>query len=235
MQNLFTRVKSLSKRLYFQNKFHKNRNNPQQTWNIIRELITPISQKVKSTISILNTASGEISNPSAIVNEFNNSFVNIGTEIASSHQTNCCSTISITYLSNTLPSSIFLEPTSVSEIFNLIHTLNFKKSARDDEISTYILRISTETILPLLCNIFTYVYEFGVFPLCFKTAKVSPIFKTGNKTEKTNYRPISLFSCTSKVLEKTIKKQLPKFFEKQKVICENNSDFEKISLQNIRC
>ena len=122
--NLLTRVKSLSKRLCFQNKFHKNRNNPQQTWNTIRELITPISQIVKSTISILNTASGEITDPSAIANKFNNYFVNIGTEKASSHQTNCNSTISTKYLSNTRPLSIFLEPSSVSEIFNLIYTLN---------------------------------------------------------------------------------------------------------------
>ena len=108
--NLLTRVKSLSKRLYFQYKFHKNRNNSQQTRNTIRELITPIFQKVKSTISMLNTASGEITDPCVIANKFNNYFVNIGTEIASSHQTNCNSTISTKYLSNTLPSSIFLEP-----------------------------------------------------------------------------------------------------------------------------
>ena len=61
--NLLTRV-SLSKRLYFQYKFHKNQNNSQQTWNTIRELITPISQKVKSTISILKTTSGDITDPS---------------------------------------------------------------------------------------------------------------------------------------------------------------------------
>ena len=45
----------------------------------------------------------------------------------------------------------------------------------------YILRISAETISPLQCHLFTYVYEFGVFPSCFKTAKVTPIFKTENK------------------------------------------------------
>ena len=171
-------------------------------------MTTPISQKVKSTISILNTASGEITHPSAIANEFNNYFVNIGTKIASSHQTNCNSTISTKYLSNTLPSSIFLEPSSVSEIFNFIHTLNLKKGAGNDEILMYILRISAEIISPLLCHLFAYVYEFGVFPSCFKTAKVSPIFKTGNKTEKTNYRPISLLLCISKVLEKNYKKTI---------------------------
>ena len=106
--NLLTRVKSLSKRLYFQFKFHKNRNNLQQSWNTIREWITPIFQKVKSTISILKTTSGDIIDPNGIVNEFNNSFVNIGTEIASSHQTNCNSTISTEYFKNILPSSIFL-------------------------------------------------------------------------------------------------------------------------------
>ena len=120
-----------------------------------------------------------------------------------------------------------MKPPSISEIINLIHTLNLKKSAGDDEISTYILRISAETISPLLYHLFMYIYEFGVFPSCFKTAKVSPIFKTGNKTEKTNYSPISLLSCISKVLEKTIKKRLSKFFEKHKVICENQFGFRK--------
>ena len=84
-------------------------------------------RKNKINKSILNTASGEITDPSAIANEFNNYFVNIGTEIASSHQTNCNSTIATKYLSDTLPLSIFLEPPSVSKIFNLIHTLNLKK------------------------------------------------------------------------------------------------------------
>ena len=101
-----------------------------------------------------------------------------------------------------------MEPPSVSEIFNLIHSLDLKKSAGDDEISMYILRISAETISSLLCHLFTYLYEFGVFPSCFKTAKVSPIFKTGNKTEKTTYRPISLLSSISKVLEKNYKKTI---------------------------
>ena len=95
--NLLTRVKSLSKRLYFQYKFHKNQNNSQQTWNTIRELINPISQKVKSTISVLKTAFGDITDPSGIAYEFNNYFVYIGTEIASSHQTNCNLTISTEY------------------------------------------------------------------------------------------------------------------------------------------
>ena len=93
-------LKSLSNRLYFQYKFHKNRNNPQQTWNAICELITPIFQKVKSTISVLNTASGELIHPSAIANEFNNDLINISKEIASSHKTNRDSTKSTEYLLN---------------------------------------------------------------------------------------------------------------------------------------
>ena len=142
------------------------------------------SQKVKSTISILTTASGEITDPSAIANEFNNYFVNIGTEIASSHQMNCNSTISTKYLSNTLPSSIFLEPPSVSEIFNLIHTLNLKKSAGDNEISTYILRISAETISPLLCHLFTYVMNLVFFRRVSRLQKYLQFLKQETKQKK---------------------------------------------------
>ena len=44
------------------------------------------------------------------------------------------------------------------------------------------------------------MYELGFFPQIFKTAKVVPIFKAGDKHLVRNYRPISLLSCLSKVL-----------------------------------
>ena len=61
------------------------------------------------------------------------------------------------------------------------------------------------------------MFELGFFPQIFKTAKVVPIFEAGDKHLVRNYRPISLLSCLSKVLEKVIKNRFINFFEKHEI------------------
>ena len=61
------------------------------------------------------------------------------------------------------------------------------------------------------------MFKLGFFPQIFKTAKVVPIFKAGDKHLVRNYRPISLLSCLSKVLEKVIKNRFINFFEKHEI------------------
>ena len=50
-----------------------------------------------------------------------------------------------------------------------------------------------------------YICE-GVFPEKLKLAKVSPVFKKGNKSDMNNYRPISVLSVISKILERLVYK-----------------------------
>ena len=56
-------------------------------------------------------------------------------------------------------------------------------------------------------------FELRLFPKNFKTAKVIPIFKSGNKQNIQNYLPISLLSSLTKILEKLIKNRLMNFFD----------------------
>jgi hypothetical protein len=46
-----------------------------------------------------------------------------------------------------------------------------------------------------------------------KTAKIVPIFKSGDPTEINNYRPISLLSSFGKMLEKIVANKLTFFLE----------------------
>ena len=66
-----------------------------------------------------------------------------------------------------------------------------------------------------------------MFPHKFKTAKVIPIFKAGDKQIPSNYRPISLLPNLSKILEKFIKTQLLNFFEKLNVFHPSQYGFRK--------
>ena len=57
-----------------------------------------------------------------------------------------------------------------------------------------------------------------VTPSEWKHAKVVPIFKSGNTTEYANYRPISILSLVSKIIEKAVHKQLLKHFESNNLL-----------------
>ena len=65
----------------------------------------------------------------------------------------------------------------------------------------------------------------GIFPNKLKLAKVIPIYKKDDPTQVTNYRPISLLPVLSKVIEKTIAKQLAGYFEDNKLFNQNQYGF----------
>ena len=65
----------------------------------------------------------------------------------------------------------------------------------------------------------------GIFPNKLKLAKVIPIYKKDDPTQVTNYRPISLLPVLSKVIEKTIAKQLSGYFEDNQLFNQNQYGF----------
>ena len=61
--------------------------------------------------------------------------------------------------------------------------------------------MATFIALPL-AHIFNLSIEKIVWPVALKSAEVIPIYKAGNKTDITNYRPISLISNIAKIFER---------------------------------
>ena len=58
-----------------------------------------------------------------------------------------------------------------------------------------------------LSDILRYVFDLslqtGIFPDLLKIAKMTPVFKTGDYNEISNYRPVSFLPCFSKILGRT--------------------------------
>ena len=62
-------------------------------------------------------------------------------------------------------------------------------------------------------------------PSGFKKAKIIPIFKKGSRLEPGNYRPISLLSALSKILERAVNSQLMDYLSSRNILYENQSGF----------
>ena len=65
----------------------------------------------------------------------------------------------------------------------------------------------------------------GIFRDKLKIAKVIPLFKKGEKSIFSNYRPISLLPSISKLFEKVIYQQLYKYFEDLNLLYESQYGF----------
>ena len=129
------------------------------------------------------------------------------------------------YLTNTISSAIYLKPPTSNKILNLILSLNDNKALGHDNIPAYFLKVSRYVVARHLKYFTNFIFNNRVFPNC-KIAKVVPIFKNGCKEETYNYRPISILTCFSKIIEKMIYNRLMTFFFKHKVIYPHRFGFQ---------
>ena len=94
---------------------------------------------------------------------------------------------------NIVEHSIVITDISYTEVIQVISTLK-KSNAGWDELPTFVAKKCVNGYIePLTWLINTFFTE-GVFPIELKLVRVVPIFKIGNQTELTNYRPISVLS-----------------------------------------
>ena len=82
-----------------------------------------------------------------------------------------------------------------------------------DTIPPKILVSLNESIFEPVTNIINMMVSEGCFPDQAKTSSVTSAYKKGERTLKTNYRPISILPAVSKLLEKFMFKQMSNYFE----------------------
>jgi hypothetical protein len=88
-----------------------------------------------------------------------------------------------------------------------MYSLKSKNSHGYDGISSRILKVSTPHVLLPLTYIFNKILQTGVFPDRLRFSEVKPLYKKGDKTEFSNYRPILLLPAFSNIMEKIIYKK----------------------------
>ena len=80
--------------------------------------------------------------------------------------------------------------------------LQASKAAGLDNLPPGFLKDSAKEISSSLCYIINRSINTGVFPSSWKIAKVTPVQKSGSVNEIENYRPVSIISVVSKIMEK---------------------------------
>ena len=77
-----------------------------------------------------------------------------------------------------------------------------KKSSGIDNISIEVIKLALPFIAEPLSSLVNNSFVHGVVPDALKTARVCPVYKSGDKSEFTNYRPISIYLVSLNYLRK---------------------------------
>ena len=112
-------------------------------------------------------------------------------------------------------------------IKKLLTELNEHKSKGPDNISAKLLKSLAGEISPALAVFFQATLEQGALPADWTHAKVTPIYKKGDRSLAENYRPVSLTSILCKTAEHIITSQIHRHLDNHHVLTDAQHGFRK--------
>ena len=109
------------------------------------------------------------------------------------------------------------EKASIEVLTKIVKNLN-SNAAGIDGLNLKAFKVVSVYLLLCLLYLVNLSLEVGQFPEALKQAKVLPLFKSGNKQDMTNWRPISLLPLFSKIHEKIVHQRLYEYLDKFGII-----------------
>ena len=102
------------------------------------------------------------------------------------------------------------------------------KATEVHDIPDRVLKDSVDVIAPFLTEIFNCSLLSKMFPDDFKTGKVAPAFKSADRDNLNNYRPITVLPTIARVFEKLTYQQLCQFLDKHKILGKQQYGFRSL-------
>ena len=120
---------------------------------------------------------------------------------------------------DTVLSQVRFRPTTVRRH---LKGLEVSKVTGPDGIPARVLKHCAAELSQPLSQLFSLCFQHGTQPSLWKTANVVPIHKKRSRTAVENYRPVSLLSVLSKVMEKVVNRRIMTYLERR-IFCPSTS------------
>ena len=196
------------------------------SWRVINEII---NKKSKFTnIDYIKNCGKEICSNSEIANAMNEYFCTIGAGLAKN----------IEETANPLQSGHFLIHSStpnfrfkfiiVQDIWVAMAKSTNSRSFGTDTISRYFLKLAIPLLENSMAILFNTSLETSIFPDLWKTARVARIYKEGDKSEKSNYRPLSVLPVIPRLFERLVYNQLYQHLKSNNLLANEKSGISTV-------
>ena len=221
VNNAIKRAKSK----YHKNLLDKNISDPEVFWKHIKTLFPT---KMKQTCSksliindIVTTNEREVSN--GFCSFFHNAINNLKDFIWSKPKV----------LPIKTASRFHFRFVSVPEVKRLLKQTDSKKSDRPDLIPACLIKDCTHELAPSITLLLNVILEASTILNDFKIDRILAIYKSGEKNQLNNYRPITVLPILLKIMEKCIDKQLTVYLENNNLLSSRQFGFRKGKLTEL--
>ena len=226
VRNKVNRLNIDLKRQYFTTKIQSSQGNMKETWKTLNQLM---NKRSKSTnINLMKQDGKNISNKKEISDIMNKYFCSVGKALAEEIEDTPNPLLSGEYQLNQGNLMFEFKPIGLQDIREAIGKIKTTMGSGVDGISSFFLKVALPAIENSLALIFNLSLKTGVFPASWKTARVTPIYKDGEKAIKSNYRPISVLPVISKLFEKLVFNQLYQYLNGGGLLYKGQSGFREL-------
>ena len=115
---------------------------------------------------------------------------------------------------------------SINKLSDVFFSLKLNKSPGYDEISFNAVKKCFDELCEPLKHVFNLSIETGVLPDKLKITRESPVYMAGDSSDLTNYRPISVFPCFSKILQRIMYNCLFSYVYQEKILYSKQFGFQ---------
>ena len=207
-----------AEREYYHSLIEDNKLNMRRTWQIIREVIGCPSRS--SIPTQMQHDEQVFSGNDEIAEAFGDFFGRIGRDISTAIEASPVHPNQ--FLQGNYPDYLSFNLATEAEISAILSSMR-NSCAGHDAIRPLIVKENADSLVPPITHIINLSMIQGSVPDQFKIAQITPVHKAGNTDLINNYRPISVLTVLSKVLEKVVCKRLVSFFDAHSVL--SNSQF----------
>ena len=216
LRNQITSTIRADKKQWYKDFFTQNADNLRKTWRGIK---TIINMKNKESLSTSLLIADDISSdPKAVANEFNSYFSTVAEKLQKNIRPRGKNFQE--YLPPETDNSIFIEPSSMDEVTEIINNYIInKKATGPNSIPAFILQLITPFIAEPLSDIINLSFFKGKYIDFLKISRIIAIYKEkGDQLLAKNYRPISLLPNINKIFEKIMYRRVYKFVEDKNIL-----------------
>lgn len=167
--------------------------NPSQFWQYVR------SKSGHSGVpGVMNYSNKQLTSPTSIVNSFKEYFSSVFVSDSVSN--------SETHFSGIRPSSDIVHIAEINEVDLIRATKKLKGNLCSglDNVPALFVKDCAYTLATPLLFIYNKCLKTTTFPDIWKQSRICPVLKSGNSSDITNYRPISILSNFAKLFESII-------------------------------
>ena len=226
-RNKLNSIIKASMKKYYNDLINANINDIKGTWSALNEIINKKKKSCSYPKYFVGENGKEYKGNKCIADQFNKFFVEIGPKLADKIEKVDSNINVLDTMGERNINSMFVKLVETEEVLNTMKQCKNKSSTDSDDLSMNIVKSIADSIVLPFTHVCNLSLTNGIFPDGMKTAKVIPLFKTGDAKCFNNYRPVSLLSQFSKIIEKLFYSRLNNFIENNDILSDSQYGFRK--------